>query len=97
MLMGDGKEKLGKALAKWFHANDIPRQKADCPYFRSAIKLAQQLGEGVHIPNGREIDGPFLDMNYEDMEAHMAEFKDEWDDYGVTIMCDSWTGIYLYN
>ncbi|XP_062232811.1 uncharacterized protein LOC133930133 [Phragmites australis] len=91
MLMGDGKEKLGKALAKWFHANDIPGRKADCPYFRSAIKLAQQLGEGVHIPIGREIDGPLLDMNYEDMEAHMAEFKDEWGDYGVTIMCDSWT------
>ncbi|XP_062198813.1 uncharacterized protein LOC133901471 [Phragmites australis] len=40
MLMGDGKEKLGKALAKWFHANDIPGRKADCPYFQSAIKLA---------------------------------------------------------
>ncbi|XP_062232776.1 uncharacterized protein LOC133930088 [Phragmites australis] len=92
MLMGDGKEKLGKALAKWFHANDIPGWKAVCPYFRSSIKLAQQPGKGLHIPNGREIDGPFFDMNYEDMEAHMAEFKDEWDDYGVTIMCDSWTG-----
>ena len=48
------------------------------------------------IPRGKEIDGPLLDMNYADMEAHMAEFQDDWKDYGVTILCDSWTGEYLY-
>ena len=48
------------------------------------------------IPCGEKIDGPLLDMNYADMEAHTAEFKDDWKDYGVTIMCDSWTGEYLY-
>jgi hypothetical protein len=79
-------------LAKWFHANDIPGRKADCPYFRSAIKLAQECGQGVHILIGKELDGKFLDMNYEDMEAHMAKFKDDWKEYGVTVMCDSWTG-----
>jgi hypothetical protein len=46
----------------------------------------------VHIPSGKELDGKFLDMNYEDMEAHMAKFKDDWKEYGVTVMCDSWTG-----
>ncbi|PWZ13055.1 hypothetical protein Zm00014a_024124 [Zea mays] len=92
MLRGGSRDKLGKALAKWFHANDIPGRKADCPYFRSAIKLAQECGQGVHIPTGKELDGKFLDMNYEDMEAHMAKFKDDWKEYGVTVMCDSWTG-----
>jgi len=96
MLEGVAKEQLGKAWSKWFHANDIPGRKADYPYFRSAIKLTQQFGEGVPIPRGKEIDGPLLDMNYADMEAHTAEFKDDWKDYGVTIMCDSWTGEYLY-
>ncbi|PWZ25804.1 hypothetical protein Zm00014a_032921 [Zea mays] len=92
MLRGGSRDKLGKALAKWFHANDIPGRKADCPYFRSAIKLAQECGQGVHIPSGKDLDGKFLDMNYEDMEAHMAKFKDDWKEYGVTVMCDSWTG-----
>lgn len=95
MLTAGTKEKLGKSWAKWFHANDIPGRKADCPYFRSALKLTQQLGEGVQIPRGREIDGPLLDMNYEELEANMAAFKEDWDDFGVTIMCDSWTGNYL--
>ncbi|PWZ08530.1 hypothetical protein Zm00014a_022984 [Zea mays] len=97
MLRGGSRDKLGKALAKWFHANDIPGRKADCPYFRSAIKLAQECGQGVHIPTGKELDGKFLDMNYEDMEAHMAKFKDDWKEYGVTVMCDSWTDISRFS
>jgi hypothetical protein len=71
MLDGDSKLKLWKAWAKWFHANDLPGRKADCPYFRAAVKLTQQLGE-LPIPKGRDIDGPLLDMNYNDLEAHMG-------------------------
>jgi hypothetical protein len=97
MLEKGHKEKLGIALAKWFHANDILGRKADCPYFHSALNLAQQLGDGVPIPRGREIDGPLLDMNYADMEAHMDKFKEDWKDYGVTIKCDSWTGKHLFS
>jgi hypothetical protein len=97
MLEKGHKEKLGIALAKWFHANDIPGRKADCSYFHSTLNLAQQLGDGVPIPRGREIDGPLLDMNYADMEAHMAKFKEDWKDYGVTVMCDSWTGKHLFS
>ena len=41
MLEGVSKEQIGKAWAKWFHANDIPGRKASCPYLRSAIKLTQ--------------------------------------------------------
>ncbi|WVZ53635.1 hypothetical protein U9M48_004548 [Paspalum notatum var. saurae] len=92
MLQGGAKERLGRALAKWFHANDIPRRKADCPYFVAAIKIAQQLGEGVAIPRGRDIDGPLLDINYDDLRARMDDHKEDWRRFGVTIMCDSWTG-----
>ncbi|RLN22340.1 uncharacterized protein C2845_PM07G40100 [Panicum miliaceum] len=95
MLTGGAREKLGKAWAKWFHANDIPGRKADCPYFRAAVKLSQELGDGVHIPRGKEIDGPLLDRNFDDVEAHLAEFKEDWNEYGVTIMCDSWTAAAL--
>ncbi|TVU07208.1 hypothetical protein EJB05_47252, partial [Eragrostis curvula] len=56
------KEKLGRAWAKWYHANDIAGKKANCPYFRAAIKLTQQLGEGVPCPTGEEIDGPYLQV-----------------------------------
>ena len=76
MLQGDSKIRLGKFWSKWFQANDIARTKANCPYFASAIKLTQQLGEGVAIPSGREIDGPLLDLNYEDLLAQMEDHKE---------------------
>uniref|UniRef100_K3YC20 DUF659 domain-containing protein n=1 Tax=Setaria italica TaxID=4555 RepID=K3YC20_SETIT len=89
---GDAKVRLGKALAKWFQSDDILGRKADNPYFVAAIKLAQQLGEGVAIPTGRDIDGPLLDMSYDDLKAHMEDYKENWGPFGVTVMCDSWRG-----
>ncbi|RLN18960.1 hypothetical protein C2845_PM02G14270 [Panicum miliaceum] len=59
-ILEGSREKLGQAWAKWFHANNIAGLKADCPYFRNAIKLTQQLGSMGYIPTSREIDGEFL-------------------------------------
>lgn len=44
-------------------------------------------GVGIKIPSGREIDGKYLDENVKEIE----KWKKEWDECGVTIMCDSWT------
>ena len=90
MLSGDSALRLAKTWSKWFHANDVPGRKADCPYFRSAIKLTQQLGD-VPIPKGKDIDGPLLEQNFNDLKAHMKSFREDWDRFGVTLMCDSWT------
>ena len=48
----------------------------------------------MNVPSGRELDGPLLDRNYEDLLAQMNENKGNWARYGVTIMSDSWTGPY---
>ena len=50
------------------------------------------VGEGIAVPTGREIDGTYLDANEEDLKKEFAKFKVDWPTYGVTIMCDSWTG-----
>ncbi|PWZ05197.1 hypothetical protein Zm00014a_027205 [Zea mays] len=86
MLHGGAKERLGKTWAKWFHANDILGRKADCLYFVAAVKLSQQLGEGVVVPRGRDIDGPLLYTNYEDLQTRMDQYKEDWGCFGVTIM-----------
>jgi hypothetical protein len=83
---------MEKHFAIWFQSKDITGRKADNPYFVAAVKLAQELGEGEAIPTGRDIDGPLLDMNYDDLKAQMEDFKENWGQFGVTIMCDSWTG-----
>jgi hypothetical protein len=84
--------RLGKACDKWFHANDIPRYKANSPYFRMVLKLTQYLGKEVKTQKGSEIDGIYLESNYEELKQHMTKMKDVWDTYGVTIMSDFWVG-----
>ncbi|XP_047063500.1 uncharacterized protein LOC124671117 [Lolium rigidum] len=87
----ESKDVLGQAWAKFFQANDIAGRKANCPYFRAAMKITQNLGPAP-IPTGKEIDGIYLDKNYEEAGEWLKMFKQDWKTYGVTGMCDSWTG-----
>ncbi|VAI88256.1 uncharacterized protein LOC119336156 [Triticum dicoccoides] len=93
VLQKDSAKELGQAWAKFFHANGIPGEKADCPHFQEAMRLTQQLGPVVqHVPTGSEIDGPCLQSEYDELMERVAEWKGWWDLYGVTVMCDSWIG-----
>ncbi|TVU12808.1 hypothetical protein EJB05_46468, partial [Eragrostis curvula] len=83
---------IGKAWAKWMHLEAIAGHKADSSYFSAAIKETQYWGEDVRSPTGREINGIYLDANEEDIKKQFAKFKLDWPNYGVTLMCDSWTG-----
>ncbi|XP_047080349.1 uncharacterized protein LOC124691115 [Lolium rigidum] len=87
----ESRDVLGQAWAKFFQANDIAGLKADCPYFRAAMKITQQLGP-TPIPTAKEIDGIYLDKNYDEATEWLKLFKQDWKNYGVTVMCDSWTG-----
>jgi hypothetical protein len=49
-------------------------------------------GEGIASPTGRDIDGRYLDQNEQDLKTQYAMFQGEWPLFGVTLMCDSWTG-----
>jgi len=55
-------------------------------------KMSKISGEGVPSPHGRDIDGKYLDENESEIQYLFKKWSHEWDDYGVTIMCDSWTG-----
>jgi hypothetical protein len=60
------RSKLSKAWATWFRSNGVPESKADCPHFRSAMKLTQQLGTRLPAPTGNELAGVNLDANEEE-------------------------------
>jgi hypothetical protein len=49
-------------------------------------------GEGIASPSGKEIDGKYLDQNEKDLMDRYKQFQKERDIFGVTLMCDSWTG-----
>jgi hypothetical protein len=54
--------------------------------------LCDNVGTGVKPPTGREVDGVYLDENEKEIIKEIDKWKQEWPTYGVTIMCDSWTG-----
>ena len=44
------------------------------------------------MPIGRDIDGKYLQENVNEIKKEMEKWRRFWPEYGVTIMCDSWTG-----
>ena len=49
-------------------------------------------GEGIASPTRRDIDGKYLDQNEQDLKTRYIKFQKDWPLFGVTLMCDSWTG-----
>jgi hypothetical protein len=49
-------------------------------------------GAGIASPTGRDIDGKYLDMNEKDLKDRYAKSQNDWPIFGVSLMCDSWTG-----
>ncbi|XP_015649249.1 uncharacterized protein [Oryza sativa Japonica Group] len=49
-------------------------------------------GENIPSPSGSEIHGKYLDATEKDVKKQFDRFKRDWNEYGVTLMCDSWTG-----
>ena len=50
-------------------------------------------GVGVQLPTGKEIDGKYLDATITEIEKEIEKWKAKWPQHGLTIMCDSWTGV----
>jgi hypothetical protein len=49
--------------------------------------------EGVSSSQGRNIDGKYLDANEAELNDLFQKRHNEWHEHGVSIMCDSWTGL----
>jgi hypothetical protein len=54
--------------------------------------LCSISGEGIPSPQGRDIDGKYLDVNEAELKAIFQKWCNEWHKHGVTIMSDSWIG-----
>ena len=89
---GSKKSKLAKAIAKFFHFNHIAPNVASSPYYRNMIAVAEEVGAGIQPPTARELAGPLLDDNVKELRNYIKGVKRQWEEYGVTIMCDGWTG-----
>ncbi|XP_058097309.1 uncharacterized protein LOC131242586 [Magnolia sinica] len=86
------REKVGGAISRWFISSHVPANAAASPHFKNMIEEVQRAGPGVKPPTPQEILGVYLDREHEEMQAWVRGLKPNWKQYGVTIMCDGWTG-----
>jgi hypothetical protein len=90
---GDMKKNLKRVMSKFFYYSSIPANVAnDNPYYQSAIDEIAQCGPGFKGPTAYELMHSLLDDEYNELQQYINTLKVNWSYYGVTIMCDGWTG-----
>lgn len=50
------------------------------------------MGPNVSPPSAYEISEVYLKNEYKEMKKYIASFEGMWNERGVTIMCDGWSG-----
>jgi hypothetical protein len=55
--------------------------------------LCSVSDEEVPSPQGRDIDGKYLDVNEVELNAIFQKWHNEWHEHCVTIMYDSWISL----
>lgn len=87
---GDHFRHLWVKMALWGGIN--ANQLSNNPFTQSAIDAAVQAGQGVRVPSAHSMYGSGLTGVVADVEAYIERQRIKWEQYGVTVMCDGWTG-----
>lgn len=91
--MQKGFENFKTTYCKWLYTTNInPHQALETPLAQEVVDQAARYGLGVKVPTPYEVYGPFLDRQYENVMETINQERYKWSQYGVTIMCDGWTG-----
>ncbi|RWR87912.1 hypothetical protein CKAN_01687600 [Cinnamomum micranthum f. kanehirae] len=69
--------KMGRAISKFFHYNQIPPNAEVVPI--------------VKPPSTYGIGGKYRDMEVDDYWRYLEDQFKTWEEYGRTLMCDGWT------
>lgn len=87
----EAKKKIGTAISQFFLFNHIPYNAADSPFYQGMVKTIAEAGPGVKPPTPYEISHGYLDAEVEFYTEYLKTYHSQWDEYGVTLMCDGWT------
>lgn len=87
---GDKFRHLWTKMAVWGGIN--ANQLSNNPFTQPAIDAAIAAGKGVEVPSAHTMYGPALNAVVGDVDDYIEKQRKKWEQYGVTIMCDGWTG-----
>ncbi|ERN11963.1 hypothetical protein AMTR_s00184p00031620 [Amborella trichopoda] len=66
----------------------VGKDAANSPYFPPMISAIQIVGPGIKPP--KELSGPILDEEVEEVKKWIEEYKQSWPRTGITLMSDGW-------
>ena len=87
-MLGNAKEKVDQAVAKYMFFNVIPANTTKGPYLQHKLDVATREGTGVKVPTDYDIMNKYLKSDKEELESYINSLKQQWPTYGITIMCD---------
>lgn len=91
--MGYARNRLVRAVGKFFFDGAIAPNKATSPYLKTMLDVAAEHGLGIKPPTPYEIGHYYVEEEYKETVDWVNTFKRIWRERGCTLMCDGWTTI----
>ncbi|KAF7826965.1 SCAN domain-containing protein [Senna tora] len=91
MFKKDLREETCKQIACFFYTSAIPFNCIKNPEFTKMLELVGKFGQGLKPPSYHEIREKYLNMEVNEIEEMLKEYKEEWKRVGCSIMSDGWT------
>ncbi|KAK9059833.1 hypothetical protein SSX86_020537 [Deinandra increscens subsp. villosa] len=80
-----------QAIARFFYEAGISLHAARAGSFKKMIKAIGRYGPDFKPPSYRELSGPLLKKEVENINQLINGHKEEWSKYGCSIMLDGWS------
>ena len=84
-------DKAKMAWSKWWFDSNISFNAANSVYYQPAIDAIASIGPGFKGPTYQELRGPLLRNNVREVNDFMVDIKNDWREYGCSVMSDGWT------
>ena len=91
--MGYARNRLVRAVGKFFFDGAIAPNKATSPYLKTMLDAAAEHGPGIKPPTPYEIGHYCVEEEYKETVDWVNTFKRIWRERGCTLMCDGWTTV----
>ncbi|XXG62379.1 hypothetical protein AAC387_Pa05g0748 [Persea americana] len=91
--MDYARNRLVRAVGKFFFDGAIVPNKATSPYLKTMLDAAAEHGLGIKPPTPYEIGHYSVEEEYKETVDWVNTFKRIWRERGCTLMCDGWTTV----
>ncbi|KAF7146230.1 hypothetical protein RHSIM_Rhsim04G0084200 [Rhododendron simsii] len=88
----EAKQKLGRAVSQFVLYTRLPSNTVNSPWLEPMLDVAREVGKGTKLPSSNEVADVYLPKECEAIQKWIGSLKTTWEERGVSIMCDGWSG-----